>query len=45
MNPLADYEVLPILATLVSGETLMLLLNRIKQVPNNETNSQHKARL
>jgi hypothetical protein len=40
-----DYEALPTPATPVSGEALMSLLDRIKQVPSDEANSQHKARL
>ncbi|KAF1347207.1 hypothetical protein EJ07DRAFT_143670 [Lizonia empirigonia] len=40
-----DYEALPTPVTPVSGETLMSLLDRIKQVPNDEATSQHKARL
>ncbi|CBX94593.1 hypothetical protein IAQ61_009570 [Plenodomus lingam] len=40
-----DYEALPTPATPVSGETLMSLLDRIEQVPNDEASSQHKARL
>lgn len=32
-------------ATLVSAEDLTSLLNMIKQVPDNETNRQHKERL
>jgi hypothetical protein len=40
-----QYEALRTPATPVSAEALTSLLNLIKQVPNNETNRQHKERL
>jgi hypothetical protein len=45
MDSRPDYEALPTPVTPVSGETLMSLLDRIKQVPEDEASSQHKARL
>jgi hypothetical protein len=45
VDPCPDYETLPTPATPVSGEALMSLLDRIKQVPNDEASSQHKAKL
>lgn len=40
-----QYEALPTPATPVLVEALTSLLNMIKQIPNNETNRQHKERL
>ncbi|KAI1532887.1 DDE-1 domain containing protein [Pyrenophora tritici-repentis] len=45
INLRPDYEALPTPATPVSGETLISLLDMIKHAPNDEANSQHKARL
>jgi hypothetical protein len=45
VDPCPDYEALPTPITLVSREALMSLLNRIKQVPNDEASSQYKAKL
>jgi hypothetical protein len=45
MDSRPDYEALPTPVTPVSGEALMSLLDRIKQVPNDEASSQHKAKL
>ncbi|ORY19068.1 hypothetical protein BCR34DRAFT_472555, partial [Clohesyomyces aquaticus] len=40
-----EYGALPTPTTPVSGEALASLLDRIKQVPNDEASSQHKAKL
>jgi hypothetical protein len=45
MDSRPDYEALPTPVTPVSREALMSLLDRIKQVPEDEASSQHKARL
>jgi hypothetical protein len=45
MDSRPDYEAFATPVTPVSGEALMSLLDRIKQVPEDEASSQHKARL
>ncbi|KAF2844747.1 hypothetical protein T440DRAFT_365549, partial [Plenodomus tracheiphilus IPT5] len=40
-----DYKALPTPATPVSGEALASLIDRIKQVPNDEASSQHMVKL
>lgn len=45
VGPCPDYEALPTPTTPVSGEALISLLDRIKQVPRDKASSQHKAKL